>query len=118
MRKVTKSVRLEKFREADFMHDVERRGGQALKQDAELNAGIEDRLCWLPRYDMFGVVMGNIWFWAEWKRGDKPPPKHQLSTHARHRKQGHIVYVFSDNAEANRVMDDMQEFGETYQPCA
>ena len=115
MPKLTKPARREKFSEADFMHDVERRGGQALKQDPELNAGIEDRLCWLPVYEN-NVHVGNVWFWAEWKRGDAEPPKHQLAYHTRHRQRGHIVYVFSDNAAANRAMDLMQ-FGDTYQSC-
>lgn len=90
---------LESFSEGVFLKDVERLGGQALKQLASANAGIPDRLCWLPKAD--GSI---VWFWVEWKRKGKVPEPHQLVLHKQLRAKGHLVFVFDDNRNAREVM--------------
>jgi hypothetical protein len=90
---------LESFSEGVFRDDCARLGGEALKQRADVNAGIPDRLCWLPTRD--GRI---VWFWAEWKRKGLPPQPHQAKYHERLRARGHLVYVFDDNNHAREVM--------------
>lgn len=93
--------RLEKFNESEFRKDVLRLGGEALKQRADINAGIPDRLVWLP------TPNGIIWFWVEWKRYGKPPMPHQLAYHKKLRDAGHLVFVFDDNKHARQVMQGL-----------
>lgn len=89
---------LESFSEGVFVRDVARLGGRALKQRADIDAGIPDRLVWLP------TAKGIVWFWAEWKRKGKQPEPHQLVYHKNLRDVGHTVYVFDNNKEAREVL--------------
>lgn len=90
--------RLETFNEQEFNRDIERLGGRALKQRADIDAGIPDRLCWIP------TSSGIKWFWVEWKRKGKEPMPHQLAYHKKLRDAGHTVFVFDDNKEAREVL--------------
>lgn len=93
------TARLEKFSEDEFRKDVARLGGEALKQNASINAKIPDRLVWLPKPD--GTV---VWFWAEWKRKGEEPDAGQLARHKQLVSAGHLVYVFDSNIHAREVM--------------
>lgn len=96
----TMQTRLEKFSEREFVKDVERLGGRALKQNPAWDKGIPDRLCWLPRGESV------IWFWAEWKRHGLEPDIAQLAYHKKLRDAGHTVYVFDSNREAREVLNN------------
>lgn len=98
--------RLEKFSEAEFVKDVERVGGFAIK--IYNRAGWPDRLCWVPYYDYHGnsIGPGGHWFWAEWKRRGLPPEPHQNVTHTQLRTAGHTVWVFDDNKAARHIMKE------------
>lgn len=91
-------MRLEKFSEREFVNDVARLGGEALKQNATINAKIPDRLCWLPAQDHI------VWFWAEWKRAGKKAMYGQSVRIRELVKKGHLVYVFENNNHAREVM--------------
>lgn len=92
-------ARLEKFSESEFVRDVTKLGGEALKQNPAINAGVPDRLVWLPRPNSTPV-----WFWAEWKREDEEPSVVQLAYHRKLIAAGHAVYVFDSNSHARHVM--------------
>lgn len=87
-------TKLETVDERRFRRLIERLGGQALKQNAAFEAGIPDRLVWLPTRTRIE------WFWVEWKRKGKLPEKHQLAYHDKLRLEGHTVYVFDDYKQA------------------
>lgn len=94
-----KTKRLETFNEGEFVRDVAKRGGCALKQNAMFNAGVPDRLCWLP------TPKGIVWFWAEWKRKGEPLRLVQTTYIEKLETAGHVVFVFDDNTIARTVMD-------------
>lgn len=92
-------ARLEKFSETEFVKDVEKYGGRALKQNAVWDKGVPDRLVWIP-------CGGRVkWFWAEWKRDENHECSiAQLAYHKKLRDAGHTVHVFSNNKEAREVL--------------
>lgn len=90
--------RLEKFSEAEFVKDVERVGGFAIK--IYNRAGWPDRLVWLPAISFYK----GVWFWAEWKRKNLPPEPHQSVIHKQLRDIGHTVFIFDDNEQARETI--------------
>lgn len=92
-----KKVEQEKILEQELKKRVEREGGLCLKLLSQHVTGLPDRLCLLPR--------GNIFF-VEVKTTGKKPRKIQAIMHSRIEDLGFKVFVLDSTKVLNEIMNE------------